>query len=55
MQHEPVAEQMVEPDPQQPSAVIMEIRIRMSKLDGVDEIVRAVNSMCTSMRHVVRE
>jgi hypothetical protein len=35
--------------PPEPSAVILEIRARMAKLDRVDEIVEAINSMCDAV------
>jgi len=34
----------------EPSAVVLEIRARMAKLDRVDEIVEAINSMCDAVR-----
>jgi hypothetical protein len=33
----------------EPSAVVLEIRARMAKLDRVDEIVEAINSMCDAV------
>jgi hypothetical protein len=45
-----LAGQVGVPDQPQPSLVILEIRDRMAKLDRIDEIVHAVNSMRVSTR-----
>jgi hypothetical protein len=45
-----VEEQAEEPDQPQPGPIILEIRVRMAKLDLVDEIVGTIHSMLVTVR-----
>jgi hypothetical protein len=53
MEVEDVAGQAGESDQKQPSAVILEIRVRFAKLDQVDELIQTINRMRASVRDVV--
>jgi hypothetical protein len=55
MEVEDVAGQAEEPDQQQPGPIIMEIRVRLAKLDLVDEIVGAIHSMHVMVRSVPKQ
>ena len=54
MPHELSAGQVGEPSQPLLSPVVIEIRNRMAKLDRVDEIVHAVNSMRVTMESMVQ-
>lgn len=47
-----VEEEVGEPDQPKPGPIVLEIRVRMAKLDLVDEIVGTVHSMLVTVRGV---